>query len=133
MSGINAICSKSALLLAVVVLVSCGPSLIEPRSEARSPSGTASAEVLRLNYDATVPYIWQVRIAHEGGSPEEVAKIVDPVDVRIEWQKEDFLSVSYTGGRLADGNRTEYCTGLLVRHCTQINYLKVDAPLNTQP
>lgn len=110
--------------IAAALLSACGPSLVEEKGKVHSPSMLGYAEVLRLNYDATVPYVWQVNISHENGQPEEVARIVDPQSVVLEWAQEDHLTVRYTGGRLVESRLTDYCSGVFSRRCTSVRYVQ---------
>lgn len=116
---------KKVFLISLLIffLAGCGSPSVEIISSTASPDGAAAVKIIRLNYHATVPYVWEVWLYAGNEKLAVVARIVDPDSVDVEWTNERNVLINYSGGR-KKSFLGEYCLDFFRRDCIKINAIK---------
>ena len=100
-------------ILSVVLLAACsndGP--IESIQKLASPSGEYELQLAKLNYGATVAYVYRLYVLKSGQEIEDIDQDVlrmdNDTDFSFKWTDEDSISLQCIKGRIFKFNNFSY-------------------------
>lgn len=93
---------KALLLLLPFVLAGCAQPSVEVMQTKPSPGNRHLIVVKRLNYHATVPYVWEVEVqeAPPNDNDVQIARLIGSYKVSAWWDDHGAVRVSFVGGRV---------------------------------